>query len=74
MAEAPERAEPGRSPAGALLPRGNERRDGGDVIRVGRMAQAEQHRDEEHDDDGSAVRETCDRVVESEHEVVACLS
>ena len=65
--EAPERAEPGRCPAGALLPGGDECRDRGDVVGIRRVAQAEQGRDEDHDEDGAAGREDGDRVVEPEH-------
>ncbi len=68
VAEAPERAEPCRRTARALTPRGNQRRDGGDVIRIGRVAEAEKHRDENHDADGGAAREACNCVVESEHD------
>ena len=69
MAETPERAEPGRSPARALLPRGDKRRDGRDVIGIGRVPQSEERRDEDHDPDGGAAGEVRDCVVEPEHGV-----
>ena len=72
--EAPERAEPGRCPAGALLPGGDERGDGGDVVRIRRVTQAEQGRDEDHDEHGAAGGEMGDGVVEPEHVSYSSLS
>ena len=48
-------------------PGGDERRHGRDVVGVGRVAEAEQRGDEDHDEDGAAAREAGDRVVEPEH-------
>ncbi len=68
MAEAPERAEPRRGPARAFAPRGNQGRDGRDVVGVGRVAQAEEDGDEDHDSHGGSVREACNCVVEPKHD------
>ena len=67
VAEAPERAEPGCCPAGALLPRGNERGHCRDVVGIRGMTEAEERGDEDHDEDGAPGREIGDRVVETEH-------
>ena len=67
MTEAPEHAEPRRARLDALLARGDERRHGCDVVRVGRVTEPEQCRDEDHDEDGASAREVHDRVVEAEH-------
>ena len=47
----------------ALTPGGDERRDSRDVVGVGRVPKAEQHRDEEHDRDRRPVRQPCDPLV-----------
>ena len=57
MAEAPPDAERGRAAPRPFAARGDQRRDRGDVVGVGRVAQAEQHRDEEDDEDRAALRE-----------------
>ena len=49
----PPRAEPRRRPGRALAARRDERRHRGDVIRVGRVAEAEKRSDEEDDGDGA---------------------
>ena len=67
VTEAPEHAQPCGGPAHPLLARGNQGRHGRDVIRVGRMTEAEQGRDEDHDEDGATAREVDDGVVEAEH-------
>jgi len=67
VAEAPERPQPGCRPAGALLPRGNERGHCRDVVGVRGMTEPEQRGDEDHDQDGAPGRKMGDRVVETEH-------
>ena len=49
VAEAPREAEPARSAPGPVRLAGDERRDRDEVIRVGGVAEAEQHRDRKHD-------------------------
>src|SRR3989304_5803741 len=50
-----------------LAPGRDERRHGGEVIRVGGVAKAEEHCDREHDPDRCPIGEGRDSVVESEH-------
>ena len=69
MAEAPDEAEPRRGALRPLLPGGDQRRHGGEVVRVGRVAQAEQHGDAADDEERGPVREVRDPVVEAEHQV-----
>ena len=50
VAETPEDPELGCAAAGSFPPGGDERRDGRDVVGVGRVTQSEQHRNEENDE------------------------
>ena len=62
-------AEPRGGARRPLAAGGDERRHGGEVVRVGRVAEAEQDRDADDDEQRGAVREVRDPVVESEHQV-----
>ena len=53
--EAPGHAEPRGASGRALAPAGEERRDGDDVVRVGRMPQAEEDRHDGDEPEGHAV-------------------
>lgn len=55
VAEPPEEAEPPGAPAGTLVPAGDERRDRGEMVGIGRVAEAEQDGDRDHDPDGDPV-------------------
>src|SRR5262245_27359241 len=67
VAQAPREAEP-RGRAGGPLPgTGDQGRDGGEVVGVGRVAQPEHDRDYRYHAQRGAVGEGCDPVVESEH-------
>jgi hypothetical protein len=70
--EPPPRSEPSGRARGPLSAGGDQRRDGGDVVRIRRVAQSQEGRHEEDDGDRRAVREPRDPVVESEH--VPCSS
>jgi hypothetical protein len=65
--DSPREAEAGTGPRITPLPARDEGRDGGDVIRVGGVAKAQQDGDEEDDRQGCAVRETPEERVESAH-------
>jgi len=67
VSETPPRTELRGSLRGALAGRRDERRDRRDVVRVGRVAQPEQERDEDHDGDRAAAGEARDAIVETEH-------
>src|SRR6185312_15972498 len=54
-------------PAAAIR---DERRDGREVIRVARVTQSEQDGDRDDDDEGGAVGEVDEPVVESEHQML----
>jgi len=60
-------AQAGGATRGSLLSRGDHRRDGGEVIRITGMAEAQQHGDPDDDEQGRPVRERGDAVVEPEH-------
>src|SRR5262245_56073163 len=67
VAQAPREAEP-RGRAGGPLPcTGDQRRDGGKMVWVGRVAQPEHDCDDHDHGQRGAVGERCDPVVESEH-------
>src|SRR6266404_4412485 len=66
MPEAPRQPE-SRCAAAAV---GDERRHGGEVVGVARMAQAEQHGQREHEQQGGPVREMDEPVVETEHHML----
>ena len=67
MADSPGEAEPRGEPRRPLAAGGDQRRHGGEVVRVGRMAEAEQDRHADDGEQGGAAREVCDPVVEPEH-------
>jgi len=67
MTDAPPCAELRSGASDALAPRCDERRHRRDVIRVGRVPETKEGRDEEDDSERGSVRETCDPVVEPEH-------
>ena len=67
MAETPEDAELGRAAARSFPSGGDEGGHRRDVIRIGRVAQSEQRRNEEDDEDRAAVRHGGDVIVETEH-------
>ena len=50
-----------------LCPTGDERRDRGEMVGIGRVAEAEQDGDRDHDPDGDPVGERRNPVVEAEH-------
>ena len=66
VTDAPRQAEPCGGGAGPPVRAGDERRHGGEVIGVGRMAKAEQDPDEQNEPDRGAVRER-GPVVDAEH-------
>src|SRR4029450_9457435 len=55
--------------AALLAPRGNQRRDGGEMVRICRVPEPEEDRDRDHDQKGVAGAERRDLVVETEHEL-----
>ncbi len=67
MAEPPRRSEPGGCARRTFSPRDDERRDRGEVVGVGRVAQTEQRRDQHDDQDRPLVGDSCDPFVEPEH-------
>ena len=67
MAEPPEEAEARGGTRRALARAGHQRRDGGEVVGVGRVAEAEDDRDDGDERQLAAVGERCDPAVESEH-------
>ena len=67
VAEAPGGAEPGGGPRRALASGDDEGRHGGEMIRVGRVPEPEEDRDQQHDRDRPLVRHPCDPLVEPEH-------
>src|SRR5262245_19920585 len=67
VAEAPDEAEACRAAGGAFLSARDQRRHGGEMIRVRGMAEAEHERDDDHDQQRGAVGHRGDLVVEAEH-------
>src|SRR6187200_147602 len=67
MSRAPPCAETRRRAGRALAAGGDERRDRGDVVRVGRMTKPQQRRDQHDDGERASLRQSCDPVVEPEH-------
>ena len=65
--DSPPRSEPGSRACDRLAAGRDERRHRRDVIRVRRVPEPEQHRDEENDTDRGAFGHPCDPVVEPEH-------
>jgi hypothetical protein len=63
----PREAEGGGAPGRAFALRGDQCRDGGEVVRIGGMAKAEHDRDGDHDEERRPVGEARDPVVEAEH-------
>jgi hypothetical protein len=74
VAEAPGKPELPGTASRALASARNERRDGSEVIRVGRMAQSEKNGDSENDPDRSAVGGCGDFLVEAEHPITSSLT
>jgi hypothetical protein len=64
---APPQAEASGRGGRALATGRDERRDGSDVVGIGRVPQAEQHGDEQDDRDRRPVRHSRDPVVQPEH-------
>jgi hypothetical protein len=67
VAEAPRETEARGGGARALTRAGEQRRDGREVIRIRRVTEAEDDGDDADQQEGGAVREGCDPVVEPEH-------
>src|SRR4029079_8751010 len=67
VAEAPGEPEPGSRAGRALASPGDQRRDGGEMVGIGRVAAAEHDGDAADEGERRAVVERCDPGVESEH-------
>ena len=67
MAETPGSAQPRSRARGAPARLGDERRDGDEVIGVGRMAQAERKGEQQHDEHPVPRRVAADEAVDASH-------
>src|SRR5947207_12130943 len=70
MSEAPGEAETAGEPARALLLRADQRGHRGEMVGIGRVAQAEDDCDHDDDRDRCPVRGPCDSLVEPEHHAI----
>ena len=71
VAKAPGEPELGGTARRAFPAARDEGRDGGEVIRVGRMTEPEQHRDGKNHPDRSAVGDFGDSLVQAEHRITS---
>jgi hypothetical protein len=71
VAKAPGEPELAGAGRGALAAARDERRHGGEVIRVARVAEPEQDGDGENDPDGRAAGRGRDSLVETEHRITS---
>src|SRR5690242_6884123 len=67
MAESPREPQAGCVPCRSVAAGCDQRRDGGEVVRIARMAEAQHDRDDDDERERRAVGEVGDPVVESEH-------
>ena len=65
--EAPGESEASSRAGGPVAAGRDQRRDGGEVVGVGRVAETQYDRDDDHQRQGRPVREVRDPGVESEH-------